>query len=284
MEDRITELEAEIVRLKSEIEKARERERDVDETRRAMLFMLQDLTESEDNLSRARNEWEATFDSISDPLFVHDKELKIIRANRAYVEAGGMPFKEVIGKKYFDVFPKMEKPFKICLKALELREEEEEEEFSCPVTKRIFKIKVFSIRDVNGKHLYSVHIMEDITEAKRSADMLQRAHRRLSILYNIDRSISQSLGLNEILKDSLSMTLKTLEVEAGAIVLIDPDGKTATIQIHHGLSEEFVRNIRHIKVDEGISGRAMTERKAVTFNISEYPTERLAPFMIKEGF
>ncbi len=284
MNNRIQELEAEIARLKAELEKLRERERDMDETRRAMLFMLQDLTESEDNLSRARNEWEATFDSISDPIFVHDKELKIIRANRAYVEAGGMPFKEVIGKKYFDVFPKMEKPFKICLKALELQEEEEEEEFSYPVTNRIFKIRFYPIKDVNGGYLYSIHILEDITEAKMAADMLQRAHRRLSILYNIDRSVSQSLGLNEILNNALSMTLKTLEVEAGAIVLIDPDGKTATIQIHHGLSEEFVKNLRHIKIDEGISGRAMTERKAVTLNISEYPTEKLAPFMIKEGF
>src|SRR3989338_8488202 len=122
--DRITELEAEISRLKVELEKAR-----------AILFMLEDLESSHEFLSRAKTEWEATFDGITDPLFIHDKELKIIRANRAYANASSLSFKEIIGKPYFEVFPKMEKPFKICLKALELQEEEEEEEeeFSCPV-------------------------------------------------------------------------------------------------------------------------------------------------------
>jgi PAS domain S-box-containing protein len=281
MENRITELEAEIVRLKSEIEKARERERNIDETRRAMLLMLEDLERSQESLSRAKHEWEAAFDGISDPLFVHDRDFKIVRANRAYAMASGMDIKEITGKVYYEVFPKMEGPFKMCLKA---REEEEEEEFSYPVTNKIFKIRFYPIKDVNGGYLYSIHILEDITEAKRAADMLQRAYSRLSTLYNIDRSVSQSLDLNELLKNGLSMTLKALEIEGGAITLIDPDGKTMTIRTHSGLSEEFVNIVRHINIDEDISGRAIAGRKPVILNISEYPTERLAPFIIKEGF
>ncbi|MBI5750108.1 MAG: PAS domain S-box protein [Nitrospinae bacterium] len=408
--DHITELQTEIARLKSELEKSRERERNMDETRRAMLFMLEDLERSQESLSRAKNEWEATFDGISDPLFVHDRDLKIVRANRAYATAAGMDIKEITGKPYYEIFPKMEKPFKICLKALELREEEEEEEeeFSYPIANRIFKVRFYPIKDVNGGYLYSIHILEDITEAKRASEkiqeaearyhllfeqspagvviydpktllpiefndqmcnqlgysreefsrlpipayeavetpeeikehadkvlregqdtferrhktkagdirnvlisvklinlsgkvllyciirditeikmaeeMLQRTHRRLSTLYNIDRSISHSLDLNEILKDGLSMTLKTLEIEGGAVTLIDPDGKTMTIRIHKGLSEEFVNIVRHVNIDEGISGRAIAGRKPVILNVSEYPTERLAPFIIKEGF
>src|SRR3990167_4506492 len=168
--DRITELEAEISRLKVELEKAREKERDTEESGRAILFMLEDLESSHEFLSRAKTEWETTFDGITDPLFIHDKELKIIRANRAYANASSLSFKEIIGKPYFEVFPKMEKPFKICLKALELQEEEEEEEeeeeFSCPVTNKIFKVRFYPIKDVNGCYLYSIHILEDITEAK----------------------------------------------------------------------------------------------------------------------
>ncbi|MBI3584075.1 MAG: PAS domain S-box protein [Nitrospinae bacterium] len=285
IENRISELEAEIARLKSELEKARERERNIDETRRAMLFMLEDLERSQESLSRAKNEWEATFNSISDPLFVHDMDFKIVRANRAYAMAAGMDIKEIAGKVYYEIFPKMEKPFKMCLKAKELQEEEEEEEeFSYPVTNRIFKVRFYPIKDVNGGYLYSIHILEDVTEAKRAADMLQMAFRRLSTLYKIDRSVSQSLDLNDILKDGLSMALKTFEIEGGAITLIDPDGKTMTVRIHKGLSEKFVNNIRQINIDEGMSGRAVTERKVIILNVSEYPTERLAPFIIKEGF
>src|SRR3990167_1646141 len=243
-----------------------------------------ELKEASEAILRAKNEYEATFDGISDPLFVHDRDFKIVRANRAYAMAAGMDIKELAGKVYYEVFPKMKSPFKMCLKARELQEEEEEEEFSYPVTNRIFKIRFYPIKDVNGGYLYSIHILEDITEAKRAADMLQRAYRRLSILYNIDRSLSQSLGLDDILKDGLSMTLKTLEIEGGAITLIDDDGKTMTIRTHIGLSEEFVNTVRHINIDEGISGRAVTEKKPVILNVSEYPTERLAPFIKKEGF
>ena len=184
MEDRISELEAEIARLKVEIEKAGGRKRDMDEARRAMLFMIEDLEKSQEFLSRAKHEWEATFDGISDPLFIHDRDFKIVRANRAYEEAGGMPFKEIVGKKYFEVFPKMDGPFKMCLKARELQEEEEEEEeFLYPVTNRIFKVRFYPIKDVNGGYLYSIHILEDITEAKKSADKIREAESRYRILF-----------------------------------------------------------------------------------------------------
>ena len=184
--DRITELEAEISRLKVELEKAKEREKDTEESGRAMLFMLEDLESSHEFLSRAKTERETTFDGITDPLFIHDKELKIIKANRAYANASSLSFKEIIGKPYFEVFPKMEKPFKICLKALELQEEEEEEEeeeFSCPITGKIFKVRFYPIKDVNGGYLYSIHILEDITEAKKATEKIKEAESRYHILF-----------------------------------------------------------------------------------------------------
>lgn len=127
-------------------------------------------------------------------------------------------------------------------------------------------------------------VTERTRELKEREAMLQKSFRSLSTLYNIDRSVSQSLDLDELLKNGLSMTLKTLEIEGGAITLIDPDGKTMTIRTYSGLSEEFVKNVRHINIDEGISGRAIAGKKPVILNISEYPTERLAPFIKKEGF
>src|SRR4030065_2937311 len=131
-EKTINTLQAEIQRLKSELEKAQEQAQELEKSRRTTLFLIEDLNISTAQVKRAKNEWEATFDSISAPLFIHDKELRIVRANKAYAEAGGMSFSDIVRKKYFEVFPKMEGPFKMCLKAQELQEEEEEEEeYSC---------------------------------------------------------------------------------------------------------------------------------------------------------
>src|SRR3989338_3597479 len=123
--DHITELETEINRLKSELEKTKEQARELEKSRQAMLFMLEDLNGMMTSISTAKKEWEATFDSISDPLFIHDKKFKIVRTNKAYKEAAELKFNEIVGRLYFEVFPKMDGPFQMCLKASELQEEME---------------------------------------------------------------------------------------------------------------------------------------------------------------
>ncbi len=58
--------------------------------------------------------------------------------------------------------------------------------------------------------------------------------RELSILYAISRVATQSLQLDDILNSSLDKVLEVLEIEAGAILLLDPDGQSRTIRSHRG--------------------------------------------------
>ena len=51
--------------------------------------MLEDINETTSKLEKAKKEWESTFYAISDPIFIHDKQFKIVRANRAYIKAKG---------------------------------------------------------------------------------------------------------------------------------------------------------------------------------------------------
>jgi len=139
-----------------------------------------DLTESEnmkDALRTAKKEWELTFDAISDPLFVHDSELNIVRANKAYQEASGLPFSELIGKPYYEVFPKMESPFNGCLKALKSREVEKEIEVLTPIGK-IYKLRFYPIKMLMADKKYSIHILEDITENKRAEENLRKSEKK----------------------------------------------------------------------------------------------------------
>ena len=145
--------------------------------------LISDITSrkvAEMMLEHARKEWEITFDSIADPIFIHDRDFKILRANRAYQKMAGMEFMGFIGRPYYEVFPKMEKPFKGCAKELELQQEEE---FSCPTTNRIFKIKFYPINGAEGKHLYSVHVMEDITEAKMAEGKIKEGELRYRTIF-----------------------------------------------------------------------------------------------------
>ncbi|MBI4316152.1 MAG: GAF domain-containing protein, partial [Chloroflexi bacterium] len=113
---------------------------------------------------------------------------------------------------------------------------------------------------------------------------VQRRTRQLATLYAIDRAAAQSLELDKILNDALDKVLEVLEVEAGGIFLLEADGETMTLRVSRGLSDEFAQSVQHIRLGEGISGRAAAERKPVVLDVGDYPTERLAPVIIQAGF
>jgi len=111
-----------------------------EEANRALLYMLGNLQEMMSSVARGKKEWGETVDSITDPLFIHDKELKIVRCNRAYMElSGAAAFNDLIGKPYFEVSPKMEAPFKMCLKTVE------EEEIPVAAVNKVYKVWFYPI-------------------------------------------------------------------------------------------------------------------------------------------
>ena len=179
----IIELETELIRLKQEIEKAAEQREDIESIRKAMLSLLEDLNKSAAIIKKGEKEWEITFDAIADPIFIHDKDFRIIRVNKAYAEASGMPFKEIIGKPYYTVFPKMEGPCKVCQSALGSPTPCEDSIF-VPNIGRSFNIKSFPVLDEDGSFLYSVHLMEDITNQKRAEDALRASENKYRHLFD----------------------------------------------------------------------------------------------------
>lgn len=110
---------------------------------------------------------------------------------------------------------------------------------------------------------------------------VQKRTRELSILYTIDRATTQSLNLEEILNEVMK-ALDPLQVEVGSIYLLEPDGETMTLRGHRGLSDEFVRNVKRVRLDEGIFGGVVVEKRPIALDLLNYPTERFAPFIAQE--
>src|SRR3972149_866812 len=108
----IIELETELIRLKQEIEKAAEQREDIESIRKAMLSLLEDLNKSAAIIKKGEKEWEITFDAIADPIFIHDKDFRIIRANKAYAETTEIACEVNLRKPCIVIFPKMEGPCK----------------------------------------------------------------------------------------------------------------------------------------------------------------------------
>ncbi len=126
---------------------------------------------NEERVIKAKEDWEATADSFSNPLFIHDSEFRVVRCNKAYQALTGLSFKELIGKPYFELFPKIDSPFNMCRRvAVEAAAADE-----ISAINRFFKVRYFQfpVKDKNRKNLYFTHVMEDITEAKRAEEELR---------------------------------------------------------------------------------------------------------------
>jgi len=139
-----------------------------------LLFMLEDLEAGRREIEHAHQEWIAALDVVDDPIFLHDKEFRILRCNKAYQQLAGTPFKQIIGQPYYEIFPKTGAPLPCCLRTME-------EEVT--VGDAIYRSRSFSIHDEQGAHLYSVHTLEDITERRRAEAALHESEEKFRVIF-----------------------------------------------------------------------------------------------------
>ena len=111
--------------------------------------------------------------------------------------------------------------------------------------------------------------------------------RELATLNAIAGVVSRSLELDEILHDALVETQSMLDVESGVIYLMEPGAEVLTLQVHRGLTEEFVEAVRHVRAGEGITGQAVAKGEPVVLDMPEYSqaetSQRLAVPVRMEG-
>jgi PAS domain S-box-containing protein len=149
-------------------------------------------------LQRSSGEWVTIFDANTDIITIHDKDTRIIRANKAFYEDFNIDKKELNKKKCFEVFHCSETTFHNCLLvkcATSLRPECEEVED--PNMGGIFLTLTYPLLDEKGVFHGAVRQIKNITEKKK-----------------VDKEIKRAKGFSENL----------IETAQDAIVCIDEEG------------------------------------------------------------
>jgi len=129
-----------------------------------------DITErkqAEKELAMAAKQWQSTLDAIRDMVMVVDKDFRVLRANRAALEA--FPDRKVIGEHSFELFQGRKRPLKNCpvrktfdsgeSACLELHEEGPDG--------RWLEISTHPITNGNGEVQQVVNVIRNVTERKQ---------------------------------------------------------------------------------------------------------------------
>jgi len=112
---------------------------------------------------------------------------------------------------------------------------------------------------------------------------LQHHDKTIDALYAIDRVVSHTLDLENILRGALTKAMEVTETDTGGIYLLEENGKTLSLKAHVGLSPELVNAFSKIGVGQGVSGMAVSSGKPVALDIANYPSPELLAPLIKEG-
>ena len=123
-----------------------------------------------EKVATVQRQWEYTFDSIGDPVFVHDRECCVLRANQRLAQLLGREPLALLGRKVGEILPRREGSWQSCPYCEGAAGEGDDPD---PWLKGYFLASNSTFTDPAGRRLGTVHVLKDITERKRAEEKYQ---------------------------------------------------------------------------------------------------------------
>lgn len=231
-------------------------------------------------IEKAHQEWLCALDAVPSPIFLHDKEFHILRCNKSYSHYAGLNYAEIIGRPYYEIFPKSDAPMPQCAHALESYSTSEGSEEEITVGEELFFSRGYIIRNETGEYLYSLHILENITEQRRIERSLQESEDKF-------RSITNSAQDAIVMMDNAG---KISFWNAAATKMFGYSAEVAIGQTLHdflapqGYRDAHNKALPHFqKTGEGAAVGKTLELSALRKDGTEFPIELSLSSVKREG-
>src|SRR6202048_2111990 len=120
-----------------------------------------------EQVATVQQQWAYTFDSIGDPIFVHDPEFRILRANQRLGNLLGRDATALGGRMVTDLLPRKGTNYKNCPYCEGIAGEGDDPD---PWLTGYFLASNSTFTDPRGRQLGTVHALTDIFERKRAEE------------------------------------------------------------------------------------------------------------------
>jgi two-component system NtrC family sensor kinase len=120
-----------------------------------------------EQVTAVQRQWEYTFDSIGDPILVHDRAGRILRSNQRLSQLLGREGSALVGRSVMELLPMQNAGYKSCPYCEGVGGEGDEPD---PWLPGYFLASNSTFTDPSGAQLGTVHVLKDITDRKRAEE------------------------------------------------------------------------------------------------------------------
>jgi PAS domain S-box-containing protein len=120
-----------------------------------------------EQVSTVQRQWAYTFDSIGDPILVHDHEGRILRVNQRMIQLADRTGKSRVGRTVGELFPRKAAQYQSCPYCEGIAGEGDDPD---PWLSGYFLTSNSSFADPAGRQAGIVHVLKDISERKRAEE------------------------------------------------------------------------------------------------------------------
>lgn len=120
-----------------------------------------------EQLATVQKQWAYTFDSIGDPILVHDPQGRVLRSNQRLSHLLGKEFSALVGRGVANLLPRNGVSFDVCPYCEGIAGEGDDPD---PWLRGYFLASNSTFSDSAGNPLGTVHVLKDITDRKRAEE------------------------------------------------------------------------------------------------------------------
>ena len=210
---------------------------------------------AEEALRLAAHKWRTTFDAIRDAICLLDPDGRILQCNQAMLTLTGASFDAILGRPCWEALYGHRCPLGDC-PLIRMKQSLHREELIISGDNRWIKETVDPILDEAGTLIGGVHLVMDITTAKKADTALRESEARFRAIFDqaavgvglVETSTGNFLKVNQKFCDILGLTCDEA-LATSFMAVTHPDDLQASLDnmqmLQNGLVQTFSREKRY---------------------------------------